>query len=146
MSLRSIIGYFLILRPFKIIRKKESFIDLHLFKKACPSFIKVDKVNTVISDECSTCLSCVDVCPIKNTLEVKSVVSNRKISKKFIAAGIVVIYFIIITIGMISGNWQNNIDKEEYLNLFERKNKIGHIRSSDDINNLNKRAESKFSK
>ena len=136
----ALLGIFSLLSPLKIKRNKESCIDCDLCAKACPSFIKVDKVKTVISDECSTCLSCVDACPVKNTLEVKPVLSNKKISKKLIAAGVVGLYFIIITIGMISGNWQNDVKRETYIELFKQKNSINHIRSSSDVEQLNKQA------
>ena len=69
----ALLGIFSLLSPLKIKRNKESCIDCNLCAKACPSFIKVDKVSTVISDECSTCMSCVDACPVKNTLELKPI-------------------------------------------------------------------------
>jgi ferredoxin len=136
-----LLGVFTILSPLKIKRNKESCIDCNLCAKACPSFIKVDKVSTVISDECSTCMSCVDVCPVENTLELKPIVGSQRFSKKWLAAAIVTIYFTIISVGMISGYWQNNVKKEEYLRLYEQKNSIDHIRSSSDVQKLNKRAK-----
>jgi polyferredoxin len=138
------LGIFSLLSPMKIKRSKESCIDCNLCAKACPSFIKVDKVKTVISDECSTCMSCVDVCPVNNTLELKPVFSNKTFSKKWIAAAIVGIYFLIISIGMISGKWQNNIPQEEYLDLYKNINSIDHIKSSNDIKKLNKLSNSQI--
>ncbi len=136
----ALLGVFTIFSPLKIKRNKESCIDCNLCAKACPSFIKVDKVSTVISDECSTCMSCVDVCPVENTLELKPVIGKKKFSKKWLAAAIVAIYFAIISVGMISGYWQNDVKKEEYLRLYEQKGSIDHIRSSSDVQKLNKRA------
>jgi len=139
----ALLGFLSLLSPLKIKRNKESCIDCNLCAKACPSFIKVDKVETVISDECSTCMSCVDACPVENTLDLKSAVGNKKISKKWIAAGIVGIYFIILSIGMITGNWQNKVSKEDYLHLYKNKNSIDHIRSSSDVDKLNHEASNK---
>lgn len=133
-ALLGIIGIF---SPLKIKRNKESCIDCNLCAKACPSFIKVDKVNTVISDECSSCMSCVDACPVENTLEVKSVITKRKVNKKWIAVGVVAIYFLIVLSGMVSDYWQNDIPKETYLELYKNKDKIDHIRSSSDVKKLN---------
>ncbi|MBK7104754.1 MAG: 4Fe-4S binding protein [Ignavibacteriae bacterium] len=133
----ALLGFISLFSPNKIVRNKQSCIDCNLCAKACPSFIKVDKVKTVISDECTTCMSCVDVCPVKDTLELKSIYTKKKVSKKVIAIGVVAIYFAIITIGMISGNWQNEIPKEKYLKLYQQKNSIDHIRSSEDIKELN---------
>jgi hypothetical protein len=85
-------------------------------------------------------MSCVDVCPVENTLELKPVVGKKKFSKKWLAAAIVTIYFTIISVGMISGYWQNDVKKEEYLRLYDQKGSIDHIRSSSDVQKLNKRA------
>lgn len=136
----ALLGIFSLLSPLKIKRNKESCIDCNLCAKACPSFIKVDKVSTVFSDECSTCMSCVDVCPVKDTLDLKPVVGNKKFSKKWIAAGVVGIYFTVILTGMISGYWQNDVSKDQYINLYNQKNSIDHIRSSEDVNKLNEEA------
>ncbi|MCB0745183.1 MAG: 4Fe-4S binding protein, partial [Ignavibacteriae bacterium] len=136
----ALLGFFSLLSPLKIKRNKESCIDCNLCTKACPSFIKVDKVSTVFSDECSTCMSCVDVCPVENTLELKPVLGKNRFPKKWIAAGILGIYFLILSVGIFSGNWQNKVSKEEYLELYKDINAIGHIRSSNDINRLNQEA------
>jgi polyferredoxin len=136
-ALLGIVSFF---SPTKIKRNVDTCIDCSLCNKACPSFIKVDKVKTVISDECSSCLSCVDACPVKDTLQVRSLVGRKKISKKYVAAGIVILYFLLIGIGMISGYWKNNVTKEEYLTLYKQRNNIGHIRSSEDIEKLNEQA------
>jgi polyferredoxin len=141
----ALLGFFTLLSPLKIKRNKESCIDCNLCAKACPSFIKVDKIKTVISDECSTCMSCVDVCPVENTLGLKPIVGKNKVSKKWIAVGIIGIFFLILSIGMISGNWQNDVSKEEYLHLYKNKSSIGHIRSSSDVQKLNKEAKKKLS-
>ncbi|MCB9249638.1 MAG: 4Fe-4S binding protein [Ignavibacteriales bacterium] len=136
----ALLGFFSLLSPLKIKRNKESCIDCNLCAKACPSFIKVDKVSTVFSDECSTCMSCVDVCPVENTLELKPVLGKNRFPKKWIAAGILGIYFLILSVGIFSGNWQNKVSKEEYLELYKDINSIGHIRSSNDIDRLNQEA------
>ncbi|PID57896.1 MAG: ferredoxin [Ignavibacteriae bacterium] len=137
----ALLGFLSFLSPHKITRNKESCIDCALCAKACPSFIKVDKVNTVFSDECTTCMSCVDVCPIENTLDLKSVYTKKKFNKKFLAVAILGIYFLILSIGILTGNWHNNIKNEKYLELYKQKNSIGHIRSSEDVEKLNTKAE-----
>lgn len=137
----ALLGVFSLLSPLKIKRNKESCIDCNLCAKACPSFIKVDKMKTVFSDECTTCMSCVDVCPVKNTLELKPVVTKRRFPKKWIAAGVLGIYFLIVSAGMITGYWQNDVSREEYLYLFKQKNKIDHVRSSSDVQKLNRDAQ-----
>lgn len=134
----ALLGIVSLLSPAKIKRNAVSCIDCGLCAKACPSAIKVDKVTTVISDECSTCLSCVDACPVADTLELKTVVGNKRVSKKTVAFGVIIIYIIIIGLGIVSGNWHNKISKDKYLEAYKEINAIGHPRSTEEIEKLNK--------
>lgn len=138
----ALLGLISFFSPTKIKRESKSCIDCGLCAKACPSFIKVDKVVTVRSDECTMCLSCVDVCPVADTLVVKTKIVEKKLSKKYIAFGIIGIYILITGIGIISGNWDNNISKEEYLILHQNIDQLGHPTSTQDIKELNKASES----
>lgn len=139
-AMLGLIGLF---SPAKIKRDTKSCIDCGLCAKACPSFIKVDKVITVRSDECSMCLNCVDVCPVANTLEVKTKIVEKKLSKKFVALTIVITYIVIIGIGILTGHWQNKISKNEYLILHKNIDKLGHPTSTKEIDELNRTSESK---
>jgi polyferredoxin len=137
----ALLGIFSLLSPNKIQRNTTSCIDCGLCNKACPSFIKVDKIKTVISDECSTCLNCVDVCPVKDTLNLNSlIVKKKKLNKKFVAIGIVGIFMIVTGIGMISGNWQNQVSKEEYLIHYKYMNNYGHPTGPNAMKELNEQA------
>ena len=132
------LGIFSLLSPNKIQRKTSSCIDCGLCNKACPSFIKVDKVKTVISDECSTCLNCVDACPVKDTLELKTILPGRKkINKKIVAIGVVAIFMIVTGFAMLTGNWQNKITKEEYLMHYKMINNYGHPTGPNEMKKLN---------
>ena len=112
----ALLGIASLLSPVKIKRNTVSCIDCNLCTKACPSNIKVDKVKTVISDECTSCLNCIDACPVSNTLYLQSVIPpSKRISKKFAAIAIVVIFMITAGVGMFTGHWQNKITKSEYL-------------------------------
>ncbi|MFA7229322.1 MAG: 4Fe-4S binding protein [Melioribacteraceae bacterium] len=137
----ALLGITGILSPNKIKRNAASCIDCGLCAKACPSFIKVDKVITVRSDECTSCLNCVDVCPVEDTLDVKNIFGRKKVSKKIIAAGIVLIFIAITGIGVLSGNWHNKISKEEYLLIHKQRDAIGHPTSTSDIEELNRSTE-----
>lgn len=137
----ALLGLVSFLSPNRIKRNATNCIDCGLCAKACPSFIKVDKVKTVLSDECTSCLNCVDVCPVADTLEVKTAFRNNKVSKKVIAVGVVLIFIAVTGIGMLTGNWHNEVSKEEYLMIHKNLNAIGHPTSSSEIKELNKATE-----
>jgi polyferredoxin len=118
-ALLGILGW---LSPIKIKRSKATCIDCDLCTKACPSNIKVHKVNTVWSDECTSCLECVQVCPVKNTLELKTHFTNTRVSNWIFASLIIGVFVGITGLAMLMGNWQNKISKEEYLKRFKELN------------------------
>ena len=134
----ALLGIASLLSPNKIKRDPISCIDCGLCNKACPSFIKVDKVKTVISDECTSCMNCVDVCPVADTLNLKPVYSSKKISKKLVAIGVVSIFIIFTGAGIITGKWQNNISRDEYLLHYKYMNSYGHPTGTDAVKKFNK--------
>ena len=139
----ALLGLFSFLSPHKIKRNPVSCIDCGLCAKACPSYIKVDEVKTVISDECNTCLSCVDACPVEDTLDLKSILpGGKKVNKKYVAIGVVSIFMLVTGIGIFSGHWDNHISGNEYLIHYKNMNTYGHPTGTAAIKKFNKEAAS----
>lgn len=137
----ALLGMIGLLSPNKIKRNTSSCIDCGLCAKACSSFIKVDKLKTVYSDECTSCLNCVDACPVANTLELKNIFGKKKVSKKLIALGVGLIFIAITGIGFLTGHWHNNVSKEKYLIIHKNLESLGHPTSTAEIEELNKSTE-----
>lgn len=134
----ALLGITSLLSPNKIIRSELNCVDCGLCNKACPGFIKVDKVKTVISDECTTCMNCVDVCPVENTLELETIGVKKKINKKFVAVGIVSLFMLITGAGMLTSNWQNDLTSEEYLHHYKYLNSYTHPTGPESVKKFNK--------
>ncbi len=137
----ALLGIAGLLSPNKIQRNVSSCIDCAKCDSACPAFIKVDKVKTVWSDECTSCLSCVDACPVADTLEVKSLINKRSIPKKKIAIAVVGIFMLVTGLGVVTGNWQNDISKKDYLQHMQNLDAYGHPTSTEDVSEFNRKVE-----
>lgn len=134
----ALLGIVSLISPIKIRRNTATCIDCNLCAKACMSNIKVDKVKTVISDEFTGCLNCIDACPVADTLILQSVVpARKKISKKIAAIAVVVVFMTVKGIGMLTDNWQNKISKEEYLFHFNYLGSYGHPTGNEEFKKLN---------
>ena len=116
----ALLGIFSLFGPGKIKRDAKTCIDCGKCAKVCPSFIKVDKIKTVVSDECTGCLDCVDVCPVKGALELKVVGRKKPIPKKVWAYAVVFIFWGALLLFKLTGPWENSISNQEYIYHMER--------------------------
>jgi polyferredoxin len=131
----ALLGILTVLSPSKIVRNKTTCIDCGKCAQACPVLIKVDKAGTVVSDECTSCLDCLDSCPVAHTLEVKFA-TRRKIPKSAVAVGVIIIYFGVTGVGRLTGHWRNDIPISEYLFHQDRLDSYGHPGGSSGIVDL----------
>ena len=111
----ALLGLIGMISPTRIVRSAESCSDCNSCAAACPSFIRVDKVSQVISDECTGCMACVDSCPVGGALQLKVVSRKRKIPTLAWASVLVVIFWATLMSFKIWGPWENNISDEEYM-------------------------------
>lgn len=99
----------------RIKRNEKSCIDCSSCAKACPSFIAVDKITEVRSDECTACMACVDACPVSNTLELKTYKRKSPLPKVAWAAALLLVFWGTLFGVKLFGPWQNGITQAEYL-------------------------------
>ena len=124
----ALLGFISLFSPAKIKRNTDTCTNCKACTNACPSFIKVHKMKSVISDECTSCMSCIDACPVKSTLYFKPVIAKKELSKKVVAGIIISVFLFVTGLAMLTGNWQNNVSKEEYLKHFKNIEKLDHLR------------------
>ncbi|MBZ0200619.1 MAG: 4Fe-4S binding protein [Ignavibacteriaceae bacterium] len=140
----ALLGLMNFLSPIKIKRNPVSCIDCSLCTKACSSSIKVEKVKTVWSDECTSCMSCVDACPVADTLQLELITpGKKKINKKYVAIGVVSIFLLITGFAMLTGNWDNNISKEQYIEYHNELNSLGHPTGTEAVKEYNEQSAEK---
>lgn len=111
----ALLGVAGLLSPTRIRRSASSCIDCSACARACPAFIKVDKVTEVISDECIGCMACVDSCPVQQTLEVKMARKKWGASTLKWAALLVLCFWGPLLIAKFWGPWQNSITVDQYV-------------------------------
>lgn len=125
----ALLGIAGLLSPFRITRVKETCIDCELCSKVCPSNIKVhavgqvnakNPVGQVWSDECTSCLLCVDECPVKDTLILSTKKQSSSVTPWVFGALVTGIFVAITGLGILTGHWANSVSKEEYQSRFQK--------------------------
>lgn len=116
----ALLGLIGLLSPIKIKRELSTCINCEKCSHVCPNSINVAKKKYVVSDECTSCMNCIDACPIKNTLYLNIIPGRKKLNKKYVSIIVIGIFIIITGFGMISGNWKNKIKLDDYFYHIER--------------------------
>ncbi|MBU0982574.1 MAG: 4Fe-4S binding protein [candidate division Zixibacteria bacterium] len=111
----ALVGLLGLLSPTRIKRNVKTCIDCTACAKVCPSFIKVDQIKSVNSDECTGCMACVDACPVDRTLEVK--VGNLKSPVPVIrwAAVVLIFFWGTLAVAKFWGPWENSVSDQQYM-------------------------------
>jgi ferredoxin len=110
----ALLGALSFLSPLKITRNKERCIDCALCTNACPANLNVHAVGRVRSDECSGCLECVAVCPVKDTLNVHLSGTTKPVPPWAFGLLVVAVFAAVTGVAMLTGDWQNQISTVEY--------------------------------
>ncbi|MEH7417854.1 4Fe-4S binding protein [Neobacillus drentensis] len=118
------IGLGSILRITKIERNIDTCTNCEMCTKVCPQRLKVHQVEKVTSLNCSACMSCVEACPIKDTLNMT--VAKRKVNKWFVPVTFFVLFFVVVGVAKMTGHWNTIITYAEWKQLIPEARYIGH--------------------
>jgi polyferredoxin len=121
----ALLGILSMLSPIRIKRQPSLCVDCGKCARACPSSLAVDKLITISSAECTSCLSCVASCPVENALYM-SVASRRKLPVWAMAGAIAVIFFGYVGYAKWTGHWKTLLPQTTYMNLVPRANEFAH--------------------
>jgi polyferredoxin len=137
----ALLGVIGLLSPARIKRNPKTCIDCAKCAKVCPSFIKVDEVKTVISDECTSCVQCVDACPVADTLHFQTLTGKRRLAKKLVPIVTVGIFLLVTGLAMLTGNWDTSLSREQYLEHHPKVQSYGHPTDAEGLGELNDQAK-----
>jgi polyferredoxin len=114
-----LLGLLSCVSPVKIRRNEEKCMHCGACSRNCPTLLPVEEKKVVSSPECFSCLSCVSHCPSEGALDVTlKAGKTRKIFSPYLyAVMLVLIFYLIIGAGMLSGNWHSGISDAEYMEL-----------------------------
>jgi polyferredoxin len=122
----ALMGLVSMLSPTRITRDPILCIDCGKCAKACPSLIPVDRLMTVRTPECNGCLTCVAACPVKDALEMRTLVSRRRVTAPRIAIGVAAILFVVIGYARVSGHWHGNTPEHLFFQLIPNASTFSH--------------------
>ena len=123
----ALLGILNILSPTRIRRNPKTCIDCSSCARACPAFIKVDKVKEVVSDECIGCMACVDSCPVSHTLDIKAVSKRRPVSTFKWAAVLLVFFWGSLFMAKLWGPWENSVTDQQYMERIDKANRGEYV-------------------
>lgn len=124
----ALMGLASLLSPTRITRDPISCIDCGKCTKACPSLIPVDVLDTVRTPECNGCLTCVSVCPVKDALEMRTLVRKGRVPAGVIAAGVAIIFIAVVGFAKTTGSWNGRVPERLFFELIPNAASFAHPR------------------
>ncbi|NQU63979.1 MAG: 4Fe-4S binding protein [SAR324 cluster bacterium] len=121
-GLTGLLGF---LSPFQISRNEKTCIQCQKCSQSCPNSLLVDQVAYISSPECNGCLTCISVCPSEKTLEV-SFFRRTFIKPIFYFSAVLLVFFGIIAVAQITGNWKSRISYETYSRVVPLAETLSH--------------------
>jgi polyferredoxin len=109
----ALLGLFSWASPVRVKRNPTSCIDCKLCDKACMARLPVSSSASVLSVECTGCLDCVAVCPVKDALALQA--GPRRVGVLAYAVAIVLLFLAGYSGARLAGLWQNGIGDAEYV-------------------------------
>jgi polyferredoxin len=112
----ALLGILSWLSPLKVRRDSDHCIDCGGCAAVCPSFIAVDRLDTISSPECTGCIECVHHCPVGPALQVNTPRRwRRAVRPAVFAAAVVLLFYGGIGAAKLVGYWRTEISDQEFL-------------------------------
>ncbi len=85
--------------------------------RRCPSRLPVDTRTTILSPECTGCLTCVDGCPQAGALTMALPGRRGKMGGRAFAVLVIILFVAGVGTGRLSGHWQTSLSYQDYQRL-----------------------------
>lgn len=122
----ALLGILSLLSPFKIRRNPQKCSDCRQCSHACPSGISVHNKTTVVSPECTGCLTCVSICPHQEVLAMQPSFWKKTVPVWVFPAIALTLFLTSIGAGMASGHWQTVLTYDDYRRLLPMMPYLSH--------------------
>jgi polyferredoxin len=102
--------------PVKVRRDEAKCVHCHACTTHCPTMIDVENKTEVKSEECFGCLTCVSRCPAQGALDLTMITGKKVgiIKPWLFPIILIVLFYLVIGIGMATGNWHAKVPYEDY--------------------------------
>ncbi len=121
----ALMGIAALFSPAGIRRTPEACIDCNKCAQACPSLLPVDQLLRVRSAECTTCLSCVAACPVKDALAC-TVPRGRVLTPWMVASGVALFFIGAVGVARVTGHWHTEVPEAVLRELIGNAASYGH--------------------
>ncbi len=111
----ALMGLFALAGPSRIKRDPKICIDCRRCSETCPYHLPVHEKLNIKSPECSGCMECTQVCPVKDTLQLKTI-GFRKYVWSPIHLGIMIfsVFVVLVFLARITGHWRSSVSEHEF--------------------------------
>ncbi len=124
----ALLGLLSKLSPVKVRRTESACTHCGSCSRSCPARIDVEKNTVVNSAECFGCMTCVSSCPSAGALEmtVKTGKEIRILKPAVYVLLLAGLFYLVIGIGVATGNWHSQIPVEQYERLIPKLHQLTH--------------------
>ena len=116
----ALMGLFALVSPTRVERNTGTCIDCKRCTEVCPYHLPVAGKERVRNPECNGCMDCISVCPVKNTLELKTQGFPRHVWSP-LKLGVVILglFAVFVYTAEITGHWKSSVAETEFRMRFK---------------------------
>ncbi|MFC1628416.1 4Fe-4S binding protein [Gemmatimonadota bacterium] len=114
----ALVGFSALLSPFRIRRNTDTCIDCGLCDKVCMANLPVATKESLKGVECTGCMDCVAVCPVPETLLMRT--KKRGLGIAGYALGVVLLFTAGYVGGRVAGMWESDMSDRDYIEHISR--------------------------